>query len=343
MNTRQTIVIKGIKKNSTAGFTLVELMVSIVLGLLITAAATQLFIGGLITTRVQQANAELQDNGLFGLDYIARDIRLANYGNVENPELSDTTSWGGIVLTANTATATNTNLPIPTSAPFISQGLLSHSAGTSPLETVSTTTNEWRGLSNVKIGSTAAPSDQLTIQFTSPNAMTNCEGANVQAGDLVVQRYFMRPDPSSSVTSTNYVLACDANTPTASGATPVSRPTTVLGLGDAGQIIIPRIEYLKFLLGTQDASGNLAYYSINQYRAKANQARAASLTPPKIVLVKMGVLIRSLDNTQNPSLDLSKSYNILGTTVVPNDTSTRYARQAYTVTVALRNALGEKQ
>lgn len=329
-----------------AGFTLIELMVSITLGLIVTAAAIQLFTGGLISTRVQQANSELQDSGLFGLEYIARDIRLANQGNLSNPALNDQTPWGGIVLTARTTTPTNTNLPIPAADPFISSGLLTHSVGTG--EAVSTTADEWRGLSKVKIGSADAVSDQLTIQFIAPTAMANCEGVNVLEGDIVVQRYFMRPDTSST---TDYVVACDANTP---NTTATAKPTTLTGFGDAGQVVIPRADHLKFLLGTKDSTGKLAYYTINQYRAVANEARRTAATtdalalpaktatiPPRIVLVKMGIVVRSLENTQNPSLDLTKTLDILGDTVTPADTTTRYARHVYTTTVALRNGLGE--
>ncbi|TXJ07726.1 MAG: prepilin-type N-terminal cleavage/methylation domain-containing protein, partial [Acinetobacter sp.] len=79
------------------GFTLIELMVALTIGLLVSAAALQLFTGGVITTRLQEANAELQDSGIFGLEYVARDVRLANFGNVSNHELHDQTPFGGIV------------------------------------------------------------------------------------------------------------------------------------------------------------------------------------------------------------------------------------------------------
>lgn len=159
--------INNMKKNTQNGFTLLELMVALALGLIISAAAIQLFIGGFLTSRMQEANAELQNSGVFGLDYIARDIRLANYG-VSRPDLNDQTPWGGIVLTAINATDTSTNIPYPAGAPFVSVGLLSHSLGSG--EAVSNVKNEWQGLSNVNL-----PSDQLTIQFVAPNAMVNCE------------------------------------------------------------------------------------------------------------------------------------------------------------------------
>lgn len=62
--------------NKEQGFTLIELIVALALGLILVAAATQLFIGGLLSSRLQKANAEIQDSGIFGLEYMARDIRL---------------------------------------------------------------------------------------------------------------------------------------------------------------------------------------------------------------------------------------------------------------------------
>lgn len=314
------------------GFTLVELMVALVLGLLISAAAIQLFTGGLLSSRMQEASAELQNSGVFGLDYIAKDIRLANYANTTNPELNEQTSWGGVVLTARTATVTTANIPIPASTPFVSNGLLSHSQG----DTLSTVTNEWRGLSNVNL-----TSDQLTIQFISPNAMINCEGANVQAGDYVIQRYFVRRDPATATSGTDYGLACDANQPTAAGTTPVLPPTTINGFGDAGEIIIPRVDHFTVQLGVRNDLGNLAYYTINQYRTLATTERAAARIPPRIISVKLGVLVRSMDNTNNSAIDLTKQIPILNQNVTLNNTTTKFARRVYTTNITLRNGLGE--
>ena len=322
------------KKNNIAaqaGFTLVELMVALALGLLISAAAIQLFLGGLLTSRMQQANAELQNSGVFGLDYVARDLRLANYINTDFPILNEQTPWGGVVLTARTAALSNANIPIPAAAPFISQGLLSHSPG----DTVSTVANEWQGLSNVSLAS-----DQLTIQFVAPNAMLNCEGANVQAGDYVIQRYFVRRADAAATTGTDYGLACDANTP---NATAVAEPTTITGFGGAGELVMPRVDHFAVQLGVRNEAGNMAYYTINQYRTAAAAARAAlpPAEPPRIVSVKMAVLVRSTDNTRNNDIDLTRSINILNQNVTLTDTTNRFARRVYSTTVTFRNGLGE--
>ncbi len=330
------------KKNNIAaqaGFTLVELMVALALGLLISAAAIQLFLGGLLTSRMQQANAELQNSGVFGLDYVARDLRLANYINTDFPELNEQTPWGGVVLTARTAALSNANIPIPAAAPFISQGLLSHSPG----DTVSTVANEWQGLSNVSVAS-----DQLTIQFVAPNAMVNCEGANVQAGDYVIQRYFVRRADAAATTGTDYGLACDANTPTPTATPAVAEPTTISGFGGAGELIMPRVDHFAVQLGTRlvtTVAGvetvRMAYYTINQYRTVAAAARTAATTPPRIVSVKIAVLVRSTDNTRNNDIDLTQSINILNQNVTLTDTTNRFARRVYSTAVTFRNGLGE--
>ena len=61
------------------GLTLVELMISLVLSLLLSAAIVQLFIGNKQTFRMQEATARLQENGRFAMEFITRDMRVAGY------------------------------------------------------------------------------------------------------------------------------------------------------------------------------------------------------------------------------------------------------------------------
>ncbi|ENV85677.1 PilW family protein [Acinetobacter radioresistens] len=313
------------RAQSQAGFTLVELMVAMTIGLLVSAAALQLFIGGAITARLQEANAQLQDSGVFGIGYIAQDIRLANYGNVSNPELNDTATWGGIVLTGD---ATSGNLPFAS----VNSSWLSHSEGD----------NGWSGLSNVDAGA----SDQLTIQFIAPNDMTNCEGENVSAGDYIIQRYFLRKDMTTGAAATDYVLACDANKkPTATGNPGVLSDIKEFGGASLGEAIIPRVDYVRFYLGTR-IGNKFAYYTINQYRDAATAARAATPAKavPRILSVKIVTLVRSRDKINSKDIDAAtQSFDfpdIEG--VKANDTTSKYIRRMYSTTIAIRNAMGEK-
>lgn len=292
---------------SEKGFTLIELIIALALGLIISAAALQLFTGGLITTRLQQASAALQDSGVFGLEYMAHDIRLANYGNISHPELNDTSNLGGVVLTSG-ATG-NVNLPIALDAAYLT------STG---------------GVSNV-----GKDSDQLTILFVAPTKMFNCEGKEVAAGEYVLQRYFLRKDENGQ-NATDYALACDANIP------PSTSVATIKGVGDDGQIIMPRVDYLKFYLGTQsDNKTSASYYTIAAYKTKATAAIAASEKPPRIVSIKVGVLVRSKDDTKNKLIDVSVPIQFMEGSVDLTNTTNKYLRREYTTTIALRNAMGE--
>lgn len=296
-----------------AGFTLIELMISIVLGLLLVAATSQLFVSGVISSRLQQAGADIQDNGLFGFDYLAKDVRLLNYGNVQNLVLTGTTPYGGLVLTS-------ANLAV---APGLATGLLSHSGGEP-----AGSGNQWTGASNVN-----QKSDQLTIQFQAPFAMSNCEGSAVLASDLVVERYFLRQDAAGA--STDLVLACDANTPSVGAG--IQQPASITGLGDAGQVVLNRVDQFHILLGARDTGGNMAYYTIKQYKAIPG-------LQPQVVSIKIAALVRSTDNTNSSAVDLSKKYPILDQSAtlnaVASPNTNRYIRQVYTTTIALRNGLG---
>lgn len=331
-------------KNLQKGFTLIELMVALVLGLILVAAAIQLFTGGILSSQLQQANADIQESGVFGMDYMLQDIRLANVGNTTNLEINDQTAYGGIVLTGSSAAnTTNVNfVPKIGATTYIDSALLSRGSG----DSVSSTDNYWKGLSNANsTAGTVQVSDQLTIQFIAPYQIFNCEGEIVYPGDLVVQRYFLRVDANGTGAS-DLALACDANTPAATATAVSAQPAVINGLGTAGQIIIPRVDHFHILLKARDEAGNLSSYTIPQYRAAAAAARATTPTAkkaPRILAVQVSVLIRSTNNAKNTAVDPSQAtYVMLDTTVKATDTSTRFLRRTYSSTVALRNAMGDR-
>ena len=299
-------------KYSQKGFTLIELIVALALGLLITAAATQLFLGGVVSTRIQQANAELQDSGVFGLEYVARDVRLANYGNISNPELTNTTPMGGIVF---------------------SQG----GANSNVSEDIGETSVTRQGL-----GSNASEnSDQLTIQFIAPNRMFNCEGEEVMAGEYVIQRYFLRKDNNGA--ATDLALACDANKHGVTSAAGIAN----FGGNNAGQVIMPRVDHLRFYLGTMTKDSThtnitYAYYSINDYIAAVNAARSNGEPLPRVVSVKAVAVVRSMDNTNNELIDETKPVQGLDSAVTLTAANqTKHLRRTYITTIAIRNGMGD--
>ena len=69
----------GVRKNSN-GFTLVELLVAMALGLLVMAAMASLFKTGLNSVMLITQRAETQHNMRAGLDLMVKDISMAGAG-----------------------------------------------------------------------------------------------------------------------------------------------------------------------------------------------------------------------------------------------------------------------
>ncbi len=61
------------------GFSLIELMVSLVIGLILIAAITQVFVGSKVTYSMQAGLSKIQENGRFAMAFLARDLRQAGF------------------------------------------------------------------------------------------------------------------------------------------------------------------------------------------------------------------------------------------------------------------------
>ena len=220
---------------SQQGFTLIELMVSLVLGMIIVAAATLLFISGQKSFALQQGAADIQDNANFALNYMTKDIRMANL-NGSTASMTSSLANGGIVFsTANLAGIADT---------AISQSALSDT-------------------SIVAVGS-----DQLTIQYLpQQTGGFDCEGTQITSTSVyVVQRYFVRQDTNvntNETAATALALVCAAG-----------RSNNMTDFNDkTGQIIMKRVDYFHILLSVQNSAGNIRDMTIAQYVASAPDAR----------------------------------------------------------------------
>lgn len=71
-----------------AAFTLVELMISLVLALLLTAGMIKVFSGNRVTYEFTQGLSRIQENGRFALDHIAYNTRMGGYsGCISNVQI----------------------------------------------------------------------------------------------------------------------------------------------------------------------------------------------------------------------------------------------------------------
>lgn len=298
------------------GFTLIELMIALALGLIVVAAAAMLFLTGVKSSQIQQGMADLQDNANFGLNYITQDVRLANL-NTAGAAMNDTLVEGGIVLSQ-----TNLNLPENVRS-NVDDALLSQSDG----DTVGSD-DAWTGASNVEQNS-----DQLVIQYKpAQTGGFDCEGREITTVDrIVIQRYFLRVDANAGTGEGNPLsLACDAGD---------YDDNDLTRYGDAGEIIMKRVDHFRVLLNVSNAAGNRRYIGIHEYMALTG-------TKPRILGVSLGVLARSGQSTgQEASTAQNNAFVVLDQDVAigENGNPQGFIRQVVTQEVAIRNALGERE
>ena len=314
---------------STSGFTLIELMISLVLGLLVSAAAIQIYMVSVRTGTTQAGAADLQDVSIFGIQGLEKELRIANLGstttlNTTTPGISNNTPDAGIVLSQANV--------MGVSATTFDDNLLTR---TGNADTPATTGNGWKGVSG-----TNQQSDQLTIQYTNITGsdQVDCESFTVSVDAKVIERYFLKAVTDSNSNVIGYSLRCDAGRvdPAGTGilaAAPASGSIPAIpGFGDAGQEVMTNIDQFKVLLGVQSPAGQLSYLSPAIYNSLAT---TSPIYRAPIVAVKVGIIARSAKPIV--ASNIPTTFSLFGVdNVVANNTS--YLRRTYESTTMLRNA-----
>ena len=290
-------------KRKMSGYTLVELMVALVLGLIVVLVAVQMLLAGQRSVAFQNAVLNVQDNANIGLNYIVTDLKHTNL-NLINRDMRSTGVSGLIVSDSNYPANITTNRRLSSTADSNSPSL------------------------------TEDDSDVLVIQYR-PNLAKgyDCEGEAITSpNDIIVQRYFLRRDTNGA--NFDLALACDAgryaNTET---------ETTITGFNNSGQIIMQRVDQFKVLVGVQNTSTrSLSYMTLAQFAAvpAGENLRAVSL---QIGILARSLDNAGADT--NEKLDYTL-LNLPQVVDKPDEMKARYVRVPVEQTIALKNGLGER-
>lgn len=361
---------------SQQGFTLIELMVSLVLGLLVSAAVVQVYIINAKTAGIQAGASELVEDATFNVPVIERKVRLASLGLAN--KVKDDQPGAGIILTsANNAPKDKdgnkqldnlknpedidaTNLPkdITISSKPVEVALLTHTGD----QATNGKKNEWTGASNFDL-----KSGQLTIQYRAPQNMYDCEGKLVLGprrvkvggvleaidGQIIIERFYLRAPDSAKPTELS--LYCDAgkyitevmddyaeqSIPEKELPTSVefSANNTIKDFGGAGAEIITNVDYFDILLTTmKDQALKTTVKGDNtlRYYTVKNYLALDLDVKPVIVGIKYGLVLRS-DNAVLTDASPSK-FNVLGTPLTLKDNlSKNYIRTVVESDITLRN------
>lgn len=365
--------------NYYKGFTLIELMIALVLGLLLSAAALTLYLTAQRSLSLQDGMGELQQNGIFGLGQLTYDLRHVNLNTPSTQIINTEIVGSGIIFNHNN---------LPSSLSGVDSKLFS-----------SFETQE---------GATNKNSDQLTIQYI-PQFIVNsseqkekndkgeevlvninkkssvqydCEGNKLEfseksdqyekdanklsapevADRVIVQRYYIseiKDSQSKSFSPKRYALFCDAGYYK-------ENDTVITGLGSGAQQIIQDVEAFKFLLGVrQKSNGYLSYQTLKEYLELTSNTDVEKDEEEKdkeennIVSINLALLMRSANPIgPNKEINNDKKFIMFGEQLESDDTensnyivelkdeqksNSKYLRQVISQVVAFRNTLGGTQ
>lgn len=319
------------------GFTLLELMIALTLGLIIVAAAVQLFLSGQTSLHLQRGFSEVQDNANYGLKFLSYELRRANYG--PSVAIHDRLPYGGIVLTSAQAPAVPASYSTQENASKIPVNLPRQISTAVPVSGSGLVTNV--EIVAAVSGRTAS-SDQLVMQYYADRDGVDCEGRHYQAGRYIIQRFFLRKDANAQKDPhEGLALACEAGGYTADSSQILKNGDSKVFFGSTnGEILMHRVDHFHVLLGISNPenSAEKRYISIDNYK-KIN-----SYPRPRINAVQLGLLVRSSDSVGRSKLiPANQQYQVLDQIVqlkpLKQVSASKYLRQVIVQTVALRNGL----
>ena len=321
-----------------SGFSLVELMIALVISLILTAGVIQVYLSSKSAYSTNQALASVQENGRFGLNFLTRDIRMADF-------------WGCFKQQSNNVSNHVNNTNAPAGRDFDFNNALSGTDGPSASNDYSDEITIKRADANgITVVSPYMPNPSADLKVSAPN-------------DLYVDQIVLVSDCSSAdifqITNSNVShtsVVHNSGTGTPGNATkPLSKSYQgnakiyslsyvryYIGTGTSGEPALFKQDYVN-LDGTQELVDGVESMQILYGEDKSNDGVANRYVPAgtsglnmnNVVSVRLGLLIRSANHLR-PDKDTS-TYTVLDKTLGPfNDYR---LRKVFTTTIGIRNRM----
>ncbi|HCI54237.1 MAG TPA: hypothetical protein DE312_13120 [Gallionella sp.] len=327
MNNRQRITCA----HTEHGFSMVEMMVSITIGLIIIAALVGVLTSNSRNSKTNDRGAELQGNGRYALDHLKREIRHAGYKGYSwaesNPPTTTVTPIADECLPATAASGaflTNIRQGIwgaNDSNPFIGSCL---AAGylRGDLLTI-------RHVDNAPLsGNTANNSIYLRSSYA-VSELFKGTGAAALAGVPVLVG---SPTPQADFAVHEYVyyIGSDDNDATL----PALRRRSLVGSAMVDEMVVSGIEHMQVQYGRLDTAANTQYFDASGISGTATDTPTTltSYAWDDVNSVRIWLLART--NKIENGYSNTSSYVMGDQTYTVND---GFRRQLFTAVVQLRN------
>lgn len=330
------------KKN--AGFSLVELMIALTLGLIVSIAVFSIFVSTLKTNKTQDHLSRIQESVRYALSQMQTDIRMAGFRSC----------LGRKGATGDTATEPVINLinTIQYANDFDSPMQGFHATGASWLPSLD---------GSISSASPSQGSDIITIRFAYGTGTPL--SATMTSGTAAIP---IAGNPDQLTTSDNLVIAdCVQSTvfkPTNITATSISHTASANSSADLGRafgtdaVVMPIKTVTYFVAPSADTTNGLSLWrktntetavelvdQIEQIKILYGEDTDGDLSPDKYVQANqvtdmknvLAIHLMLLARTTADNLSANgQSYNFNGVTNTPTD---KRIRRTYNMTITIRN------
>ena len=330
------------------GVTLVELMIALVIGLLVTVAMLKVYVDASLMYRFNEGLPRVQENGRFVLEFIRRDARVAGFwgcysdaarsngisktSGAYNPGFDpQEEEFGHITGTDNDSGDSITFRSASGSGSLVTVGM----SGIGDSVTLDSDSASVFATGTAALISDCENGDVFQITDISGTALAHAAGAGANASPNLSKAYAA----GAQVYEARQTTFCIA--PGADPAQPALRrlvnPTPGQTCASNGLELLEGIENMQIFYGEDtdaDTDGANGDGTANRYVAFGT----SGLDTDRIVSVRISVLVRSLNNslTTEPA---PYAFPDPDTTVTPGSTD-KYLRKVFTTTITLRNKAG---
>lgn len=334
-------------RQSETGFSIIEIMIAMLIGIFLLGGLMQMFISSKQTYKLQDTVSRLQENGRFAMDFLIRDIRgTGSWGCFSNSvNITSLLNPGGIfdgfatgIQGENNHVSTGTADKVLAGTDVISlrstSALVDANGNDVVVKDIPSTTS-----ADLKVSkdSTIADGDILFLSDCSDGNLFQAINVNTAGGfDNLVHNTGGTAKPGNASKEFTKIYGNDARIYT------VKFVRYEIRTGESGQPSLFKTENdgtpQEFIEGVEDMqieygilkTGN-PFDSVEKYQTADQVTKSNNW--PKIGSVKITLLVRSLeDNLANAPI----AYTYNGATVTPTD---KRIRRIFSSVIAVRNRL----
>ncbi|MCF6252212.1 MAG: PilW family protein [Methylococcaceae bacterium] len=311
------------------GFTLIEIMIALLLGIFLTSGVIQIFLGSKQTYRMQENMSRIQENGRFAMYFLARDIRMSGY-------------WGCVKNNDNVIT---NDIDIVDTDPDYNEDIhdygnsVSGSNGTehgsnSALDASDSLTLKGAFDSGIRLTTASSLVSTLSTLLTAVDS--DLEGkfaivSDCRAGDIFQVDTAANQDPGNTAADVSKIYGVDSRVFKLQTITyriqigAGGQPSLFKIDNEGAQELVEGIENMQILYGVDNDGNKTPDYYV---------PASGGLDFSKVISIRISLLARTYDDNVTKQA-LTYIYNG-GTTSAPGD---RRKRQVFSSTIALRNQL----